>query len=694
MPAYNIATVIKLIKTLIVAMLMSPIAFAHVPHDVVSDSVISPNIQTDASVYSIVRGNLLKSTDRGNTWQRLVKGLDNKALFQAIAIAPKNSQNLYVSSDGDGIYTSDDAGLSWRKQNQGLDTLNLNKLYTPPTEIANTVFATGTKTGVYKFNSSNNSWSKIYNGSVGVTAISGLNWEASSTASILIGNKAGTVFISKDGSNVWKLLYKFSNCGEINTIATSNNSLSANIFFVGTSKCGIFRTTDSGQSFTSVNTGITDLNIRSIALSPAYDFDTTVFVSTRSQAIFLSHDGGLTWAKNSDNITKTEQADKLKTPHFRNIAISADFKNDKTLFLSGFNGLFRSTDAGIHWAEVTTVPVTLIQALALSPAYATDSTVAITTYHNGAYKSVNSSSNWQKIADNVAARNFDIAFSPNFSADGIIFTTTSFGKNNFAKSTDRGVTWSSVQISSLKDDPTLITFSPAFANDKTVFLGTRDGGIYRSTDQGGHFSLVFNELFPHCNACIASLVTSPNYAKDHTLFAATQTGLHVSHDAGSTWQLKTDTYHLFADKKGNHVKLAISPNYLLDRRIFIASLDGLFLTTNEFSTWRKVSAIDGNITALAISPNYKNDQTVIITVKGRGLFKSEDGGLSFQALSPALIDANYSFELWDGFPYVSSAIISFSPNYAIDKTIFAIDANNVNQSQDGGKTWTTVFTNY
>jgi hypothetical protein len=43
-----------------------------------------------------------------------------------------------------------------------------------------------------------------------------------------------------------------------------------------------------------MNTGLTDLNVRAVALSPSYTADHTLFAGTRD-GVFKSTDGGASW---------------------------------------------------------------------------------------------------------------------------------------------------------------------------------------------------------------------------------------------------------------------------------------------------------------------------------------------------------------------------------------------------------------
>ncbi|MFZ2725223.1 MAG: YCF48-related protein [Methylococcaceae bacterium] len=681
------------IRLLLIVLINFNIAsvFAHVPHDVTDTVVSSPNNSNE--VYTIVRSNLLKSTDKGLTWQRLVQGLDNKSVLKSLTINPNRPNNLYISTFSDGIYQSTDKGKSWHKINQGLTTLNFTKLYIPKSINTQTIFAAAGQGGLYKLTTNNANWIKIYDKSIIVTALAELSSNNPKNYTLLIGDKTGALLSSINGSNNWQKLYQFSNCGQINTIATSPNPLFSNTLLVATSLCGILRSTDAGQSFNAVNTGILDLNIRSIVISP----DNQVFAASYSQAIFISSDLGLTWQKNSDEITISKagsaQANAAQLPMFTDIAISADFTQDKTLFLSSFDGLFRSTNGGNQWQQLDTLPLSLIQAIALSPTYTQDATVMLTTYDNGVYKSNNAGHDWQGIADNIDGRNYDIAFSPHFITDKTLFISNSndeLGMDIIGKSTDGGLTWSSHSLPSLHSGSSIIALSPAFINDATLFVGSRHGLIYRSIDGGENFKIIFNDSSTSCDGCISSIAISPHYAVDKTIIIASATGIYISKDGGDNWLLKTSP-KAFNLVKTNSVKLFISPNYAIDHSIFIATPQGLFKTDNEFNSVQKISAnltdVNSYITQIALSPNYAIDNTLIMTIKGKGLFQSKDAGLSFQLLNPKFIASNRNFELWDGFPIVSSSVLVFSPNYAVDKTIFAANSNQVFRSEDGGQNW-------
>jgi photosystem II stability/assembly factor-like uncharacterized protein len=78
--------------------------------------------RSGSSIY-IAGSGLYKSTDGGDTWKPLTKGLPgaNEGLGRiGIAVAPSDPKRIYVSveaGNGGGVYRSDDAGESWKQVN-------------------------------------------------------------------------------------------------------------------------------------------------------------------------------------------------------------------------------------------------------------------------------------------------------------------------------------------------------------------------------------------------------------------------------------------------------------------------------------------------------------------------------------------------------------------------------------------------
>lgn len=71
------------------------------------------NPQEPKIMFAAMRDGLFKSTDAGTSWKRAGKDLKNLA---AVAINPKKTSEVFLSTLDGTIYLSADAGTSWKKQ--------------------------------------------------------------------------------------------------------------------------------------------------------------------------------------------------------------------------------------------------------------------------------------------------------------------------------------------------------------------------------------------------------------------------------------------------------------------------------------------------------------------------------------------------------------------------------------------------
>ncbi|HEY9771473.1 MAG TPA: YCF48-related protein [Coleofasciculaceae cyanobacterium] len=665
-------------------------ALAHSPHDAIVDVELSPNYDRDQTAYFIldgylpIWGNLFKSKDGGDRWQRIEKGLDNQHKLFSLAVSSQSKETLFLSTLGDGIYKSQDGGASWNKVNQGLETLSIDLVAISP-DSADVVFAAGTESGLYKTENGGTSWSTVTPGENKIKAIA-----FNPNNQIIVGDDRGNLYSSTDRGKNWQPLTTLENSGAIQAVAISPRYKTDRTVWVGTEKAGIWQTLDGGVSFLPVNNGISDRSIMSLAISPNYETDLTILASTWHEGVFRSTDGGKSWNKQSRGLKKHAQADTTlyKSPHFSDLSISATYSQDKTLLLAGFDGVFKSTNGGRSWRDVNIGKgTTSIRNIAISPNYQHDSTVAISTIYQGVYLSRDRGATWTPInrglgtdrllKQNLIAETGNLVFSPDYSSDDTILAS-SWG--SLAKTTNRGKFWHKFWVPKPLRRDSYMVVSPNFASDqakpgseadRTVYLVTLPGKILKSTDGGKNFSRV-GEIGEQA-AFIPSLAISPNFARDRTLYIGNFTGgVYKSVDAGATWQ---PIKGLVA--KDDYAKLAISPNYQSDRTVFAGTAKGLFVTQDGGTSWRKLPGTayggDSYIETIAVSPNYQSDRTFLISVRGEGLFKTADGGTTFTQVGDYL-----------------TGELMFSPAYSVDQTIYGSSGAELYRSTNGGDAWQTI----
>ncbi len=228
----------------------------------------------------------------------------------------------------------------------------------------------------------------------------------------------------------------------------------------------------------------------------------------------------------------------------------------------------------------------------------------------------------------------------------------------------------------MRAEPT--TARPPAGDIYRLFRGPGDtpfftGSLYRSDDGGESWQRINNGL-PQRG--VQEVVVSPDFAQDETLFAAlsaTDEGLGIwkSTDGGLSWRMANRG---LTDLAVND--LAVSPNFAVDQTLYATSRrHGLFRSIDGGETWERLTdRYDISDTypqppgSVFVSPTYAKDQTVFVAHEG--LQRSIDGG-----------------ETWGlVFPEMSS--LAFSPGFATDHILFGWSGSGgVLRSTDSGDTW-------
>ncbi|HBY77655.1 MAG TPA: glycosyl hydrolase, partial [Cyanobacteria bacterium UBA11148] len=203
-----------------------------------------------------------KSRDGGSSWQRLVTGLDNTGTLGSVSISPQTNKTLFLSTLGDGIYKSQDQGVSWSNVNNGLDTLKINLLSISP-HSNDVVLAAGEEKSLYKTKDGGKNWSKVIDSQNPITVIA---FSPDNKDQIVVGDVQGNLIISNNEGENWQPASTLKNNGAITTIALSPNFSSDQTVFVGTENGGIFKSADKGSSFQEINKDLADKRISNIVI--------------------------------------------------------------------------------------------------------------------------------------------------------------------------------------------------------------------------------------------------------------------------------------------------------------------------------------------------------------------------------------------------------------------------------------------
>ena len=435
------------------------------------------------------------------------------------------------------------------------------------------------------------SWKKIFTRQDDFVCKLKLSPSFATDQTIVSGTAKGFVFLSESGGEDWQVrsngLSRWVHHVNIliNQIVFSPNYQNDKTIFLGKTT-GLYKTTDSGKFWRHINVWNPKWGY---FVYPAPGKDSRdVFTATYNSGISRSHDNGETWSSANVGITSA----------FANgMELSPNYEDDKTIFVLDIaTGLYRSQNAGRSWSRVDAVdtakvvgnPV-LYRKLGVSPEFGDDGLVFLFSVPRRIL-GVPEKHVWRfndktkKLTQLSIGRNNNyinrFAFSPQGSKQKLVFAATAQG---IFRSEDSGDSWTQVS----RNGSQKLFVSPDFDADGLVYSMDNKGRLHVSTDKGESFKptkLGLNGKY------IDNLTFSPRYADDRTLFASTYgDGVFRSQDAGKTWS--------YFGLKGKWLFSGptFSSDYVNDRTLFAPAVDGIYRSTDDGESWSNVLANDAAI---------------------------------------------------------------------------------------------------
>ncbi|MGB7985988.1 MAG: transcriptional regulator [Terracidiphilus sp.] len=343
-----------------------------------------------------------------------------------------------------------------------------------------------------------------------------------------------------------------------------------------------------------------------------------LYLGSTNSWLYESRDGGASW----NRLTKLDTFDDLILDH-----IVVDSSNPATIFVAAWRldhadgGLWVSHNAGKDWSEVAGLKGQSIRAFAQAPSNP-DTLVAGTL--DGVYRSTDGGSNWSQISP-VGSQEIheveSLAIDPLDS--NIIYAGT---WHLPWKTIDGGKSWQSIKEGIIDDsDVFSIVIDPA--SPQTV-LASACSGIYKSQDAGGLFQIIHG--IPSSARRTRALKMDP--LQFNVVYAGTTEGLFKSVDGGTSFQRMTGPEVIVNDilidsRNSNRVLLAT------DRGGVLLSQDGgtTFAQSNEGFSARRVEAllVDSR-NPLRLIAGVVNDKSF------GGAFLSNDGGVRWEQISMGL----------------------------------------------------------
>lgn len=232
--------------------------------------------------------------------------------------------------------------------------------------------------------------------------------------------------------------------------------------YAATRGSGVFKTTNGGASWTTVNSGFPDRdrNVSALAIDPSTP--ATLYAAT-VDGVFKTTNGAASWTAVSSGLSYVN-------------ALAIDPSAPATVY-AATSDVFKSTDGGTTWTAVYSSPTdapVIVDALAIDP-YIPSTLYARAT--NGVFKSTNAGANWTAVdSGGIDPHVFALGVDP--SARTTLYRQSPEG---VAKSTDGGATWRAAN--SGRKDPQVFAFATDPFTPATLYSGNQNG-VFKSTNGG------------------------------------------------------------------------------------------------------------------------------------------------------------------------------------------------------------------
>ena len=396
---------------------------------------VSPNYgRGDAVVFAGVRGGVVfRSDDAGESWSQRSLPVGRRGDVTALAVSPNFATDATVLAtvDGQGVYISPDKGDNWYPMADGLRDRTVQALSISADYANDGIMFTGTRfSGIYGFGGTAQvrtlspqpptnltpktclvtgiGADKQTLACLGVTVTVGsaadkqnyaLNQPGLVIYTYQVSNLDGTLPVSnitvKDDAGTPDNLNDDVLIGTVDKLEVGESKTFTKRFYVGhqdrvsiataTGKVDFGGQTVSvtatdealvdAPEWASINVGLEDLWIRSLAISPFYANDRTIFAGSAYGGLFKYDGKG--WKQVNEGLAE-------KWAWIDTIVLSPRFPREPTIYVGTSSGVYRSTNGGNTWVQMRSglpdagIPPDRnrgVRALAISPDFANDRTV-------------------------------------------------------------------------------------------------------------------------------------------------------------------------------------------------------------------------------------------------------------------------------------------------------------------------------
>ncbi len=438
-------------------------------------------------LYCLGGAGIYRSQDAGETWQLVMRDVGWNWL--TVQVDPHHPGYVYAFRYGGAGLRSTDSGLTWSPAVFSLPSTvvgpfvaaNERIVFDPVTP--ETVYAFSP--GISKSTNGGRSWVSLGGGDSGMPAGVSALVVSPHDSKVYARRQYDSVlrrkpcYVSTDGGVHWTILpadFRWP----LFCAQDPDRLFGADVDFKDPldpllSEYYVWRSDNRGQDWYPIRYDLRHVSIIELALDPIHS--DTLYALVKSEGLYKSTDSSVTWRVSSEGLPRG-----LTT-------VKVDQFDRSVLLAAGTEGIFKSSNAGLHWDKVYDQSVSKI---------VIDPSTAGSYYAVGKvgqlFKSEDTGSTWQELS----TRGWVKAAAVSYSSPEVLFAG---GGGTLSKSSDRGVTWTDLHweenflpveaIDIDPQDPGVVQVTgcypqmmegPRFA---CLLYDTRDGGLTWTTSQYG-----------------------------------------------------------------------------------------------------------------------------------------------------------------------------------------------------------------
>ena len=479
---------------------------------------------------------------------------------------------------------------------------------------------------------------------------------------------------------------------------------------------GVYKSTDAGRTWKHVGLADTQAisRIRIHPTNPDILYVSALghpYGKNTERGVFRSKDGGATWQKVLYRDDHAGAVDLCFDPHNPQVLFAAIWDANRTPWglTSGgeSSGLFKTTDGGDHWTEITRnpgMPAGIIGKIGVAVSGADSSRIyAIVENENGGvFFSDDAGATWKKISEDRNLRQRAFYYSRIY-ADPKAKDTVYVLNTGFYKSTDGGKTYR--QLRPPHGDNHDLWIDP---NNPQRMINSNDGGANVSINGGQTWT---GQQFPTAQLYHVAVTRDIPYhvcgaQQDSSTICVSSAAAGGRGGGGGGGRGGTPAYSVGGGESGYIAPHPTNPN------IFYAGSQGALLTRFDRRT--------GYTRDIQVYPLFFSGESAgslperwqwtfpivfsplnpdVLYTSSQHLWKTTDDGHSWQKISPDLTrndpktlgDSGGPITHDQNGPEIYGTIFAIAPSRKDANTIWTGSDDGVVQiTRDGGKTWTKI----